>query len=158
MPGRASTSDARLGAGAGDGQPVKNGRGSTDAVVDAEYRDQWLAIDSVLSSLAERSRRYPPADEPEEVDDEAVRLREQLEAVTSERDRLRTRLRSAQRQIRTLRATLELQPPPSPQPPATIEVPEWLLRVLEWRSHATSAVRRPTRTGRSGEGGVGPRA
>jgi hypothetical protein len=150
---------------------VKNGRGSADAVVDADYRDSWLAIDSVLGSLAERSRRYPQADEPDELDGEAGRLREQLEAVTGERDQLRRRLRAAQKQIRSLRAALEVQAPPrpepaalvpvppSPEPETIIEVPGWVLRLLVWRSTARGGgVRRPARTGRSGEGGVGPRA
>jgi hypothetical protein len=133
MPGLASSGDAPW--WMGDGRPVANARGSAAALIEADCRDPWQAIDSVLGSLAERSRRYSRTDEVEEVDEEVL-LRERLEAVTRERDQLRVRLRAAQRQIRALRAGLEPQTPPMTSPQTATGSVSWLRWLLDWRPGA----------------------
>jgi len=82
-----------------------------------ELHDQWRSIDSVLQSLAQRSRARRGSDE-DEMDEPALRaatashhsegaLRQRLEEVTRERDELRVRLAAADVHLRSARARLK---------------------------------------------------
>ena len=94
-------------------------------IIDTELDDQWRAIDSVLNSLAERSRARRGSDE-EEMEEPALRaattshhsqsaLRRRLEKVTRERDELRVRLAAAERRLRSARARLKRPEQPKDQ-------------------------------------------
>jgi len=83
------------------------------AAIEADIDNQWREIDNVLSTLAHRSRARRELDEDEELSvataashEPDAQLRLRLEEVTRERDQLRQRLTSTERQLRSARATI----------------------------------------------------
>lgn len=117
------------------------------AVAGTELDEQWRSIDSVLDTLAQRSRARRGSDE-EELEEKPLRaaprskaveeqLRLRLEAAVAERDRLAERLALTERRLRSARAAIRrLEQAPAPAAPVTEgRVPTIWLRAVRRRLH-----------------------
>jgi hypothetical protein len=119
---------APLGGDEGEASRLAGSAQPAAPAVEANFRDQWQEIDSVLNSLAQRSRsRRLSGEDDDEIEeprartsagssDAESRLRASLEAVTRERDQLRAQLASTQRELRSARAELRLPSEDSARP------------------------------------------